>query len=50
MSASLRREKIWIVGAEEILGLSCSLFFRVKTPLKLIEMNRLSPHDSILLT
>jgi hypothetical protein len=48
--ASLWREKHWIIGAEEILSLSGSLFLRMMAPLNLIELDRLSPHDSILLT
>jgi hypothetical protein len=48
--ASLRREKLWIIGAEEILGLPCSLFLGMAAPLNLIESNGLSSHDSILLT
>jgi hypothetical protein len=44
------REKIWIVGAEQILGLPCSLFLRMMAPLNLIESYHPSPHDSVLLT
>jgi hypothetical protein len=47
---SLQREKIWIVGAEEILGLPCSFFLRMTYPLNLIDSNHPSPHDSVLLT
>jgi hypothetical protein len=42
--------KIWIFGAEKILGLPSSLFLGVMAPLNLIESNRLPPHDSIPLT
>jgi hypothetical protein len=48
--ASLRREKLWILGTEEFLSLTCSFFLRIMAPLNLIELNRPSPHDSILLT
>jgi hypothetical protein len=48
--ASLWREKLWIIGAEEILSLPCSLFLRMMALLNLIESNHSSPHDSVLLT
>jgi hypothetical protein len=48
--ASLRSEKLWIIGAEEILGLPCSLFLRTMAAQNLIESNHLSPHDWVLLT
>jgi hypothetical protein len=48
--ASLRREKLWIPGMEEILSLPCSLLLGMMTTLNLVEANRLSPRDSVLLT
>jgi hypothetical protein len=48
--ASLRREKIWTIGAEESLGLSRGFFLGMATPLNLVEENHSSPHDPILLT
>jgi hypothetical protein len=48
--ALLRRKKIWIVGAEKILGLPSSLFLGMTAPLNLIESNHPLPHDSVLLT
>jgi hypothetical protein len=48
--ASQRREQLWIIGAEEIVSLACSLFLRMMAPLNLIESNHPSPHDSVLLT
>jgi hypothetical protein len=47
---SLQREKLWILGMEELLGLSCSLFLGMTAPLNLVEANHLLPHDSVLLT
>jgi hypothetical protein len=47
--ALLRQKKIWLVGAEKILGLPSSLFLGVTAPLKHIETNHPSPHDSVLL-
>jgi hypothetical protein len=47
---SLRNEKLWVIGVEEILGLPCSLFLKITAPLNLIESNHPSPHDSVLLT
>jgi hypothetical protein len=44
------REEPWIIGVEEILGLPCILFLGIMAPLNLIKSNRLSPHDSVLLT
>jgi hypothetical protein len=48
--ASLRREKLWIPGMEEILSLPCSLLLGMMTTLNLVEANRPSPHDLVLLT
>jgi hypothetical protein len=45
-----RGEKLWILGTEELLGLPCSLFLGMTAPLNLVEANRLSPRDSVLLT
>jgi hypothetical protein len=46
---SLQTEKLWVLGTEEILGLPCSPFLRMTAPLNLVEINRLPPHDSVLL-
>jgi hypothetical protein len=50
MHVSLRREKLWILGMEEILGLICSLLLEMIAPLNLVESNRPPPHDLVLLT
>jgi hypothetical protein len=48
--ASLRREKLRILGTEEFLSLPCSLFLKMTAPLNLVESNRPSPYDLVLLT
>jgi hypothetical protein len=46
----LRREKLWILGTKELLGLPCSLFLGMMPLVNLVEVNHLSPRDSVLLT
>jgi hypothetical protein len=48
--ASLRREKLWVLGAEELLGLPCSLLLGMMAPLNLVEANHPSHRDLVLLT
>jgi hypothetical protein len=45
--ASLRREKLWILGTEEILGLPHSLLLRMMALVNLVEANRSSPLDLV---
>jgi hypothetical protein len=47
---SLWREKIQIIGAEEIHGLPRGFLFGMVTPLNLVEVNCPSPHYPIKLT
>jgi hypothetical protein len=47
---SLRREKLWILGTEEFLGLPCSLLLEMMALLNLVESDHPSPHDSVLPT
>jgi hypothetical protein len=47
---SLRREKLWVLGTEEILGPPCSLLLGVMAPLNIVESNHPSPHDLVMLT
>jgi hypothetical protein len=47
---SLQREKIWIIRMKKFLGLPHCFFFRMAAPFNLVEVNRPSPHDPILLT
>jgi hypothetical protein len=47
---SLQREKIQIIRMEEIIGLPRGFFFGMVTLLNLVEANRPSPHDPVLLT
>jgi hypothetical protein len=49
-NVSLQREKIWIIRTKDILSLPRGFFFGMAAPLNLVEVNRPSPHDPILLT
>jgi hypothetical protein len=48
--ASLRREKLWILRTEKIIGLPCSILLRMVAPLNFEESNCSMPRDSVLLT
>jgi hypothetical protein len=48
-SASLQREKLWILRTKKLLGLPCSLLLGMATPLNLEESNRSTSRDSVLL-
>jgi hypothetical protein len=49
-SASLRREKLWILRMKKLLSLPCSLLLGMAAPLNLEESNHSMSHDSVLLT
>jgi hypothetical protein len=40
---SLTRKKVRVLGVEKLLGLPCSFFFCVVTPLYLVHLHSLSP-------
>jgi hypothetical protein len=48
-SASLQREKLWILRTKKFLDLPCSLLLGMASPLNFEESNRSMPRDSVLL-
>jgi hypothetical protein len=46
-SASLRREKLWILRMKKLLGLPCSLLLGMTVPLNHEESNRSTSRDSV---
>jgi hypothetical protein len=49
-NASQRREKIRVIRTKKFLGFPGGFFFRMAASLNLVEVNRPSPRDPILLT